>query len=294
MKFEKQIDVWSRRPSSILPGWTVQVLRDALHHAERLHKVHFKIFVQGSYANETNVEGDSDVDLVIQLKTPFEEEVSRLTATERRLFYQHYSDADYTWQEFREDVVSSLRQSYFVAEGSKCVDVRDWDSLLRIPADILPAIEYRSYKAFPSLPGEVYSEGVFFRDASGRPIRNFPKQHLLNGRTKNQVTRGRFKEIVRVAKKARSHESAGLAGDIAPSYFIECLFYNVPDECYLLELETAYRSCISWLTENTEKMPALLCQNEITKMFGDAPDQWSIRSAEELLNALDRQQATYH
>jgi hypothetical protein len=290
---DRQISRWSEQADSTLPGWTHAVLHDALDDAKLLEELGVEIFVQGSYANSTNVRKDSDVDLVVQLKLPLEEDVDGLNPDEVELFYQHYGYTDYGWEEFREDVVRSLREKFFVREGNKCIDITDMDSLLRVPADILPAIEFRRYRAFPSLAGEVYEEGVFFRDAAGHAIVNFPKQHLANGKAKDWATGGRFKQVIRVFKNARRHETAGIEKENAPSYFLECLLYNVPNATFWAPLSDAYRSCLTWLTTNRGKFDGFQCQNGLVKLFGDAPDRWSTVAAEGLLRVLSDQWDTW-
>jgi Nucleotidyltransferase domain len=290
---DKQISDWSLQADSTLPSWTYSVLRDALDHAKLLENLDVEIFVQGSYANNTNVRKDSDVDLGAQLKLPLEEDVRRLTRPEVKLFYQYYGETYYGWEEFREDVLRSLRERFFVGEGGKCIDITDMDSLLRVPADILPAIEFRRYSSFPSLAGEVYEEGVFFRDASGHAIVNFPKQHLANGKKKDRETGGRFKQVVRVFKNARRHATARIDKDTAPSYFLECLLYNVPNNFFRTSLIDAYRNCLNWLKDHQGEFADFPCQNKLVKMFGTGQDQWSTASAENLIRALSNQWDTW-
>lgn len=290
---DRQISNWSGQADSTLPGWTHAVLHDALDNAKLLEDLGVEIFVQGSYANGTNVRKDSDVDLVVQLKLPLEEDVDRLNPEETELFYQHYGPTDYGWEEFREDVLRSLREKFFVREGNKCIDITDMDSLLRVPADILPAIEFRRYLAFPSLAGEVYEEGVFFRDGTGHVIVNFPKQHLANGKAKDWMTGGRFKQVIRVFKNARRHETAGIEKEAAPSYFLECLLYNVPNAAFWAPLSDAYRNCLTWLTAHSGTFDGFRCQNGLVDLFGDGPDRWSTAAAEGLLRALTNQWETW-
>lgn len=263
------------------------MLHDALRQGRRLEGLGVEIYVQGSYANDTNIQKDSDVDLVVQLKLPLEEDVQRLSREEVDLFYQYYGKTDYGWEEFREDVIRTLRDSFFVHEGNKCIDITDVDSLLRVPADILPAIEFRRYLAFPSLEGEIYEEGVFFRDAAGNAIVNFPKQHRDNGKYKNRATGGRFKEVVRVFKNARRHESAELDREAAPSYYLECLVYNVPEDQFRFPLTEAYCNCLNWLAaQRDDELADFDCQNELVKLFGDGQDQWSPATAGRVIQAL--------
>jgi hypothetical protein len=283
------IEEWSRRPHSLLPALTIDIIRRALVDSPRLSWQQSEIFVQGSYANGTNIKANSDVDLVIQLPMPFEENLDELNAEERERFFQHYGFSEYGWEDFREDVIASLRRSFFVRVGNRCITVKDWDSLVRIPADLLIAIEYRRYTAFPNLLGEEYDEGVFFRTATGTPIINYPKLHLKNGNEKDTRTGERFKQIVRAVKNARLHETVRLDPADAPSYFIECLFFNVPDACYRTKLPQAYRQSVQWLVQHADQLGDMRCQNGIVRMFGNHPEAWSIDAAHRLITALDQQ-----
>jgi predicted nucleotidyltransferase len=285
----EQIKEWAEPPGQFMLSWTEAVLREALQYATRLRDHPYEIFLQGSYANRTNIKQSSDVDLVVMLQLPFEENVEALGTPDLANFTKRYEETFYGWEEFREDVLASLREQYFVQEGNKCVDIRDWDSLVRVPADILPAVEYRLYEAFP-LPGvEIYEEGVFFRDGDGTPIVNYPKQHLRNGNAKDVLTGGRFKQAVRVAKHAR-RKAAQEEVSAAPSYFIECLFFNVPDGEYRTTLSQAYRNAVTWLDSCRRERPGefagLLCQNQLVPLFGGGPDQWPVEDAGRLIDAL--------
>jgi hypothetical protein len=283
---------WARPPGEFLLSWTKDVLREALQYADRLRDHPYEIFLQGSYANHTNITQSSDVDLVVMLQLPFEENLEALDPIGLANFEERYEECFYGWEEFREDVLASLRESYFVDEGNKCVDIKNWDSLLRVPADILPAIEYRLYSAFPAPGVEIYEEGVFFRDQKGHAIVNYPKQHLRNGNTKNVLTGGRFKEVIRAAKHARKRAvgSESLPADAAPSYFVECLLYNVPDDEYRVALVDAYHNAVAWLDRCRRHRPdefaGLMCQNGLVALFGDGPDQWTVKQAEAFVEAL--------
>ncbi|MFG3299371.1 nucleotidyltransferase [Micromonospora chersina] len=283
------IEKWSQRPPSFLPEWTKSVLEDALDDAPQLRdKCRFETYVQGSYANETNIDGHSDVDLVVQMRLPFEEEIGRLSVDDEKRFWETYGDTVYGWPQFRADVLARLREFFFVHEANKCVDIRHFDSLLRIPADVVPAIEYRDYSGFPAPGREEYTEGIFFRDRAGQPIINFPKQHLRNGRKKDARTERMFKPIVRVFKNARNR-----CGDLdpaeAPSYFIECLVHNIDDAVFRQPLHQAYPACVHWLAEKRTALGGFMCQNGMISLFGDDGHQWRPASARRLIDALTEQ-----
>ncbi|VVJ21600.1 Uncharacterised protein [Amycolatopsis camponoti] len=309
----EQMREWARPPGEFMLSWTKDVLHDALRKSRLLRERGYKfgtasrdrapdeneyeVFLQGSYANGTNISDSSDVDLVILLKMPFEEEVKalkeKLHPGDIENFHRRYAPSPMTSDFFSQDVQSGLKERYYVRPRSKCVNIADWDSIARVPADILPAMEYRRYDEFPASGKEKYDEGIFFRDKHGTSIINYPKQHLLNGNSKDRWTGGRFKEVIRVAKNAR-HKAIEVElldkKEVAPSYFIECLYYNVPDTTFRTSLHSAFYAATRWLhrkcTDSPDEFNTLLCQNKLVNLFGKGPDQWCVCRAEKFLNAL--------
>jgi hypothetical protein len=266
------ISSWSERPSSFLPSWTRSVLSDALRQSSRLNGLTYEIFVQGSYVNETNVRGDSDVDLVVEMKMPFEQQIEQLSSSEHKRFDDRYEESRYDWHDFDVDILAALRENFWATKHSKCIDIMDWDSALRLPADILPTLEHREYSGFSSSGQETYQSGVFFRDQHGNKIVSYPRQHLRNGQRKDQNTGGRYKEAVRVFKNARRYLcDNGTSVDGVSSYLIECLLYNVPDQLFRDPLPDVCASTIRWLLDNDDAVwSRFMCQNEIYPLFDEA------------------------
>ncbi|MFG1645719.1 nucleotidyltransferase [Amycolatopsis sp. NPDC049252] len=266
------------------------MLSDALKRSSHLREYSYEIVVQGSYANKTNIRAHSDVDLVVQMKLPFEEHVKDLKSVEESRFHAKYENATFGWREFQQDVISALRKSYFVNEGGKCIDIQDWDSLFRIPADIVPAIEYRHYRNFSSGGVETFDEGIYFEDGSGAAVISFPKQHLRNGNRKDAETGGRFKQVVRAVKNARLHlmdVEADERARVLSSYFIECLCYNVPNDEYRQStLHAAYGRSLSWLASNLDLAGDFVCQNELVDLFVGNRTAWSVDSVQYLATTL--------
>jgi len=135
----KQIRAWSRRGDPIHAWYSYQMVRDTLA-AAPLEGMSYTIYPQGSYANKTNIAADSDVDMVIALKSAFYPNKARLSEAELEEYARYYEQSDLTWQRFREAVVRVLRANYLVLERSKCVKVRS--NLIRLPADVLIALDY--------------------------------------------------------------------------------------------------------------------------------------------------------
>lgn len=285
---DNQITKWSRRGDPIHAWYSYQMVRDSLA-AAKLDGMTYTIYPQGSYANKTNIAADSDVNMVIALRSAFYPNKEKLKPEEREEYARHYERSDLTWQRFRDVVVSALESNYLVQESSKCAKVRS--NLIRLPADVLIALDYRYYTSFPSFVAQTSIDGVQFYSSKGTKIINYPKRHIRSCRLKNSGTGGRFRRVVRVAKNARnaliSDSEANVRSGTAPSYFLESLLWNVPDRCYTNGLEEAYRQVIGWLHENPGQLASMDYPNKMGKLFGDAPDTvWNAASAQLIIDAM--------
>jgi hypothetical protein len=262
---------WSRKHDSLLLSWTRSVLTTALADSKRLRGLDYDIFGQGSFANETNIAKSSDVDLIVELKLPFEPKTSGLSPSDERVFKQVYEESLYDWHDFLSDVIATLRRSYWVERARKCLDILDFDSPLRLPADVVPALEYREYSRMRSAERETYRLAVFFHDVDGTRIVSYPRQHHRNGQEKDQATHGRFKEIVRAVKNARDFVAPSDGKPAVSSYLLECLVYNVPDEIFRQPLPEAFQAVVDWLTAQ-ENWLDFDCQNGITRLRNAFPE----------------------
>jgi hypothetical protein len=285
---DKQIRDWSRRGDPIHAWYSYQMVRDTLA-AARLNNMSYAIYPQGSYANKTNIAADSDVDMVIALRSAFYPNKEKLSPPELEEYARHYEESDLTWHRFREDVVKVLRWNYLVEEGSKCVKVRS--NLIRLPADVLIALDYRYYTSFPDFFGQTFAGGVQFYTSEGVAIVNYPKKHIESCADKNTSTGGQYRRVVRVAKNARNafiaeDETPVRTGSV-PSYFLESLLWNVPDRCYRDRLVMSYSQVIGWLHENPGKLDGMDFPNRMGKLFGDAPDAvWNKSNASAIIAAM--------
>jgi hypothetical protein len=155
--------------------------------------------------------------------------------------------------------------------------------------DVIPALEYRDYVRFATLSDQSYISGISFDDLAGQAIVNFPKQHMQNGEAKNAAgrTNGKYKQTIRMFKNARSCavDKELLADDVAPSYFIECLLYNVPDSLFVSERQQTFENIWNFLWSRINVQTAV-CQNGRAPLFGTSPQQWTIQRAASLLTAL--------
>jgi len=237
----------------------------------------FEVYLQGSYKNSTNIYADSDVDLVVQLNSTWQRNLSRLSRTQKSRYKQNYSTASYQLDDFHNDVVSTLRADY----GRDAVTVEDRALVLKsdslpLTADIVVCLQYRRYKQFNNKTDQDYDEGIFFRDRTTREeIISYPKIHYKNGAEKNRSAHQRYRETIRIIKNARSYlvNKGEISADLAPSYDIECLLYNVPEDRYKHDYQERYLEILEWRAK--AELSDFHCQNGIQKLFGNSSTQWA-------------------
>lgn len=292
---ESQLETWSHQGAEATAKATHESIRTALKKYNWPRDVRFDDYLQGSYRNATNIRGDSDVDLVAELTSTFRPEISRLSAPEKQRYEQRYgTEATYNWVNFRSDMLQALRDYYgysAVSEGKKSLKVEA--SSGRLPADVVVCMKYRKFLSFP-VSGEPQTiEGMtFWVPTEDRWVINYPKIHHANGTRKQSATSNRYKRTVRMFKNARSYMvQRGLFGDgVAPSYFLECFVYNMPDSRFDNSLQQTYVNALSSFTTAFEEggYQSYLCQNGQDLLFGDQPEQWRVDNAFALLKALIR------
>ncbi len=283
-----QIRKWSERGDPIHAWYSYETVRESLSGA-KLNGMSCSVYPQGSYANKTNIVSDSDVDMVISLRDAFYPDKRKLNLLELEEYKKYYEQASTTWREFREIVVEILRSDFFVVEGSKCVTVRS--SLIRLPADVLICLDHRYYTSFPSFAAQVFTEGVQFYSSANRKIVNYPKLHISACARKDSWTAGKYRRVVRVAKNARNKIIADGETKVdtgtAPSYFLECLLWNVPERCYRGTTDLAYRESVSWLHNDSGPLADIDYPNGMGKLFGSSRDtSWSESHARIIIDAL--------
>jgi len=159
-----QLEIWTNQPSSSTASSTYKDVRETLLSDKSRIKGHdVDIYLQGSYKNDTNIRGDSDIDVVVQLNNTFIHDTSRLTPTQQYLFNTSFSDATYTWAAFYADVLATLKDRYGeknVTPGNKCIKIAKSEG--RLAADVIPCLQYRSYQSFIDTGHQTYIEGICF------------------------------------------------------------------------------------------------------------------------------------
>jgi hypothetical protein len=291
---KSQLNTWSHRGALENAKNTHKSIRNALdEYQDWPEDIEYDVYLQGSYKNHTNIRRDSDVDLVVQLNSTFNKDISALSHQEVALYEQAYDDATYLWSDFRRDVLRALQGYYgqdIVGEGKKTLKLKPHTGLL--PADIVVCEQFRKYIQFWGKDRLQFVEGMtFYVPNEARWIVNYPKQHYDNCKNKRESTKGLFKPFVRIFKNIRTYliDNNVINKGLAPSYFLECLIYNVPGESFQSSgLDNVFTNILTYLSEdlNSNNYLDYICANDITLLFGNEPDLWSISNARTLVSEL--------
>lgn len=175
---ESQFQTWSNQGATVSAQKTHESIRNSLATYPWSSGITYETYLQGSYRNSTNIRGDSDVDLVVELTSVF---YSNLTNIEKSQL--EITPTAYGWSEFRKEVITALSNYY----GSQYVDTSGSKSIKllpnsgRIKADVVVAVKYKHYENM-----SLTAEGIAFWKLPGwHQIYNFPKLHYDNGASKN-------------------------------------------------------------------------------------------------------------
>jgi hypothetical protein len=225
---------------------TQQEISDAIRAHPKLAKEPIRIYAKGSYKNNTNVRLDSDVDINAEyygfVYSDIHSSVQGLTKEDVGI--TPYT-GDYSVDQFKSDLNEALVRAFgssAVTPGNIAYRIREKKTTL--PADVVPCFENWIIDGRNQYGSARYRQGVRIFPRRGSYINNWPTQHYENGVLKNDATGRRFKRIVRALKRLENElVDQGLLKSV-PSYLIECLVYNVPNDrfghpTYLADIRSA-------------------------------------------------------
>lgn len=287
---ESQLETWSHQGAIIKS-------RDAYASVKRILEAtatpyaskSFEVFLQGSYGNDTNIWADSDVDIVIRLDSIMRSDLSKLSPEEQRAYNATYPDATYRFSEFKLGVVAQLKEEFDksnVDVGNKSVKIKGTSN--RMSSDVVVCFQYRRYKRFLTIDNQEYVPGIIFSAGSGIEIINYPKLHSERCTAKHKNTDKYFKPTVRILKNMRGWmvENGLLDKECAPSYFIEGLLYNAPDDKFGHTFGDTICNCVNWLLE--ADWSKFVCPNHQFFLLGNRAEQWQEDKGREFLDALGK------
>ena len=139
-----------------------------------------------------------------------------------------------------------------------------------------------------------HKQGIgFYLHDERRWVVSYPQLHHQRGSKKERATNKRFKRTIHMFKAARNQlvSKRVLTKEDAPSYFIVCLLYNVPDHLFEQKLARTYVGILIWL--KTAGLKDFQCQNGLVPLFGPQPEQWSVKKARAFVRALQEMWGTW-
>lgn len=285
---ESQLDTWSHQGSITQSASTYNTIMNALKAAGTGYaEKNYKVFLQGSYGNDTNIYSESDVDVVIRLDDVYFSDLTNLSPEDKISFDNEFIPATYTYDEYKKDVLMALSDKFGadVKVGDKAIAIVANGG--RRKADVITAMQYRRYWKFKGTYDAVYDEGICFFNGNGDQIANYPKQHSENLTTKHQNSNKWLKPMVRILKNLRSKLVADgkLEAGIAPSYYLEGLLYNVPSDKFGVSYSDCFINAMNWIQGEADK-DKLVCANEQYYLLWDGSHtSWDKANANVFLNA---------
>lgn len=258
-----------------------RIVRRAIRDDSLLRNLDVKIFGQGSYANDTNVRLNSDIDINVQYQGAFYFDLP--PNTDRSQFGLN-NPPSYSVEAFKNDVQNALVSKFNndVARKNKCIVIEG--NTNRIGADVVPTWPYKRFSM-----NKNFVEGVCFFADNGERVVNFPIQHIENGKSKNRQTQRRFKRLTRVFKRLRASmiKDGKFVNPNVTSFLLESLLWNVPDWIYN-EYDTwteTLKSSIAFLLDKTLVEDRCSDWTEVSELLYlfDRTRKWSRQDAHSYL-----------
>ncbi len=276
---ESKLSRWSHHQAGTAFIEAHVPIREALDAHQGLAQFKYEVLLQGSYKNDTNLGGDSDVDVVVRLSSKLKPRVIALSGEQLQEDGSHRFALE-RWQSFQEQAMKAMRARFGkgVKSGRKSIKVPKG----KIPADA-DLVVTLSHK-----------EGIgFYLPDERRWVVSYPQQHHQRGSKKELAENNRFKRTIRMFKAARNQlvDKGVLTKNDAPSYFIECLLYNVPDHLFEQKLAPTYAGILDWLKK--AQLKDFKCQNGQVDLFGPGREPWSVKKAQAFVRALQELWGTW-
>jgi hypothetical protein len=288
---EAQLETWAHQGAMVSSRDTYATVKGALERPNTPYSGRsYEVFLQGSYGNDTNIYAESDVDVVIRLDDTYFYDTSALNAVHSAAFTQNFVPATYTYDTFKADVTASLsaRFGQSVSVGTKAVKIAAAGA--RRSSDVVVAAQFQRHFSGTLFPGHYIERGICFFTPGGQRIVNYPKQHSDNCTAKHQATNQWFKPTVRIFKNMRNRliDNNVIARGLAPSYFIEGMLHNVPNDKFGGSYAGTVIGASNWLRSlDQQALNNLLCANRQQALLRDnLPTCWPYNSYDRFMSAV--------
>jgi len=287
---EEQLKRFTRPPSTTEENKlknSEKMVRDAISSDEKLKEKSTETFGQGSYANNTNVRLNSDIDINVRYTDGFFFNLPK-DKEEEDVGIDKLPSPEYSYSEFKDDVENALINKFgkeFIKRNDKCITVLP--NTNRVITDVVPTWNFRQYYKNNS-----YNLGTRFESDKGKTITNFPKQHIANGIEKNKDTSRRFKRLVRLHRQLRYKmiDDGEDVSDNISSFLLECLVWNVPNKKIdnYNNWNDRLKESIAYIFNNTIKKSDCEEWGEVSELFYlfHSGRKWSYSDVNEYMDTL--------
>lgn len=223
----------------------------------------YEIFLQGSYANNTNVKQTSDVDICVMYKNVFHYEMPEGYSLDSK-----YINSNLNYFDLRNLIKKALIKKFGadrVVDKNKAI--RILSNSYTTDADVVVAFQYRKYTDSTN-----FQEGIFYRALDYSTVINYPKVHIKNGNTKNIETNFMYKKMVRIFKKIMydMQDDNIYVSKEAKGFVLECMVYNISNKDMFNHSETKYTDSLQKMMNTfiNESMNLWKEVNQIKLLFG--------------------------
>jgi predicted nucleotidyltransferase len=250
------------------------------------------VYAKGSYRNRTNVRMDSDVDIVVELKDCIYYDYFR-DVNEAEAIKDTPYQGEWTPTKWRQEVTDCLVDAF----GSESVDSSGKIALnvaevkgSRPSIDVVPSFDYIRYDDARRTPSLANNGSCVFPKNGGLKTVNWPQQQYDNGIQKNNLTSKRYKRFVRALKNAENILVKEGIIDVLPSYFMECLIYNVDNSEFASfrdDLQGAFYNVLVDLHTRllNEQDEPMVEPNELKYLFRGS-QKWSVNEGAALVERV--------
>lgn len=263
------------------------MVRKAITTCDAFDGTNVLIYTKGSYPNNTNVRRDSDVDVVIELRDClYYGYKAGVTGAEPSLSPYRGSWTPESWRRAVVDaLVTAFGPDSVDTSGRVAINISAVEGS-RPSADVVPSFYYRRYDN----PDRTISQegSCVFPTDGGSKIVNWPQQQLDNGRSLNTKTSHRYKNYVRALKNAENFLATEGTIDEMPSYFMECLVYNVPASTLTTgDLDEGFRATLVslWSLLESEESERKMVEPNWMKWLFTSDKKWSVQDGKDLVLA---------
>ena len=241
-----------------------------------------QVFIQGSYANNTCVRGESDVDIAILRKDIHESAFGNRFAPYTPLFKKQVEAII-----LKNNVEKVLRSHFSGCVSRKNKSIKVDGNTYRKQADTVPCINMYYYNKSDDGDFLNHIDGITIFADDGTIINNFPKQHIANGKLKNTITNHYYKKMVRIIKSIRYlMEDLGYPeAKKVSSFGLESLLWNIPSDVFkkYSTYKYAFDEIVQYLYRNQSLLPYCKEANGIKPL---CPDTTAVTDYTSFINRL--------